>query len=65
MNIREASVIAYGFDPIEVARKRRLRADREAEALAVRTYMREAEVWLTRLEAAKQRLSRINAELGE
>lgn len=63
LTINDVAVICYGYDPAEVARKKRLRADREAEALAVRTYTREAESWLTRAEAAKARLARLNAEL--
>lgn len=68
MNIVEAAAIAYGHDWSDLDRakaRQKLRAEREIEALAVRAYTREINLWTMRLHNAQRRLATLNAQLEE
>lgn len=68
MNIVEAAAIAYGPDWSELDRakaRQKLRAEREIEVLAIRTYTCEIATLALRLRRAERRLAVLTSQLGE
>lgn len=70
LNIIEAAAICYGdqidYSDLDRAKARqKLKAEREIEALAVRTYTRDIATLQRRLRLAQTRLQVLDAQLGD